>query len=70
MDIKMDRVSNVVVAIGTGAVAIVLLLGMINMLRGDNPDHVAKADALAGRTSVRRYRYHHGRIVVSRLTKH
>jgi hypothetical protein len=31
-------VSNIIVALGVGAVTIVLLLGLLNMLRGGNPN--------------------------------
>jgi ABC-type nickel/cobalt efflux system permease component RcnA len=35
---KMRTASNLIVAIGTGAVAVVLALGLLNMLRGENPN--------------------------------
>jgi hypothetical protein len=34
----MHSTGNLIVAIGVGAVTIVLLLGLINMLRGGNPN--------------------------------
>lgn len=34
----MHSTSNLIVAIGIGAVTFVLLLGLINMLRGGSPD--------------------------------
>lgn len=34
----MHATSNLIVALGIGAVTIVLLLGLINMLRGGNPN--------------------------------
>jgi ABC-type nickel/cobalt efflux system permease component RcnA len=34
----MRTASNLIVAIGTGAVAFVLVLGLLNMLRGSNPN--------------------------------
>ena len=34
----MRTASNLIVAIGTGAVAVVLVLGLLNMLRGENPN--------------------------------
>ena len=34
----MRTASNLIVAIGTGAVAFVLVLGLLNMLRGENPN--------------------------------
>jgi hypothetical protein len=38
----MHSLSNLIVAIGIGAVTIVLLLGLINMLRGGNPNRSQK----------------------------
>jgi ABC-type nickel/cobalt efflux system permease component RcnA len=35
---KMRTASNLIVAIGTGAVAVVLALGLLNMLRAENPN--------------------------------
>lgn len=33
----MQAATNLIVAIGVGAVAAILLLGLLNMLRGNNP---------------------------------
>ena len=38
----MHFASNLIVAIGIGAVTIVLLLGLINMLRGGSPNRSQK----------------------------
>ena len=38
----MHSLSNLIVATGIGAVTLVLLLGLINMLRGGNPDRSQK----------------------------
>jgi hypothetical protein len=38
----MHSASNLIVAIGIGAVTIVLVLGLINMLRGGNPNRSQK----------------------------
>ena len=38
----MHSLSNLIVATGVGAVTIVLLLGLINMLRGDSPNRSQK----------------------------
>ncbi|HUB64467.1 MAG TPA: twin transmembrane helix small protein [Methylocella sp.] len=38
----MHSTSNLIVAIGVGAVTFVLLLGLINMLRGGNPNRSQK----------------------------
>ncbi|HUI20479.1 MAG TPA: twin transmembrane helix small protein [Methylocella sp.] len=34
----MNSASNLIIAIGIGAVTVVLVLGIINMLRGGSPD--------------------------------
>ncbi len=34
----MDQTSNIVVAVAVGAVFVVLLLGLFNMMRGGSPD--------------------------------
>ena len=34
----MDQTSNILVAIAVGAVFVVLLLGLFNMMRGGSPD--------------------------------
>jgi hypoxia induced protein len=39
---KMHSLSNLIVATGVGAVTIVLLLGLINMLRGGSPNRSQK----------------------------
>ena len=39
----------------------VLLLGLINMMRGGSPNTLAEADAAARAAAVRRDRHHHGR---------
>jgi hypothetical protein len=38
----MHSASNLIVAIGVGAVTIVLMLGLINMLRGGSPNRSQK----------------------------
>lgn len=38
----MHSLSNLIVATGIGAVTLVLLLGLINMLRGGNPNRSQK----------------------------
>jgi hypothetical protein len=38
----MHSLGNLIVATGIGAVTLVLLLGLINMLRGGNPDRSQK----------------------------
>lgn len=38
----MHSLSNFIVAIGVGAVTIVLILGLVNMLRGGNPNRSQK----------------------------
>ena len=48
------------VPIALGAVAIVLVLGLINMMRGGSAQHLAKADAAARAGSVRRAGHRHG----------
>ena len=51
--------SHALVPIAIGAVAVVLLLGLVNMMRGGSPQHLAEADAAARAAAVRRHRRHH-----------
>ena len=52
--------STVVVPIAIGAVAVVLVLGLVNMLRGGDPHRSQKLMPDARRAAVRRHRHHHG----------
>ena len=55
-----DFMSHYVVPIAIGAVAVVLVLGLINMMRGGSPNTLAEADAAARAAAVRRHHRHHG----------
>ena len=55
-----DFMSHYAVPIAIGAVAVVLLLGLINMMRGGSPNTLAEADAAARAAAVRRHHRHHG----------
>ena len=51
--------SHGLVPIAIGAVAVVLLLGLVNMMRGGSRQHLAEADAAARAAAIRRHRRHH-----------
>ena len=55
-----DFMSHYAVPVAIGAVAIVLVLGLINMMRGGSPNTLAEADAAARAAAIRRHRRHHG----------
>ena len=55
-----DFMSHYMVPVAIGAVAVVLVLGLINMMRGGSPNTLAEADAAARAAAIRRHRRHHG----------
>ena len=56
--------SHVAVPIAIGAVAIVLLLGLVNMMMGGSREHLAEADAAARLAAGHRHWRHHADAVV------
>ena len=52
--------SSIILPIAVGAVAIVLLLGLVNMVRGGSPHTSQKLMRLRVLLAIRRHRHHHG----------
>ena len=56
--------SHVAVPIAIGAVAIVLLLGLVNMMMGGSRQYLAEADAAARLAASHRHRRYHADALV------
>src|SRR5438270_12273977 len=55
----VDFMSHVAVPIAIGAVAVVLLLGLINMMRGGSGNNIAKTHAASRAAAIHRHRCYH-----------